>query len=297
MQAEARVQRSMSIKTSLPSRNYAITRHASLPTRTSAGSGPKLPPLPRGSVSSITGSGGQIIVPRFSVSDSEFKQQVSSTSSSPTQGVLMVILVLSSLAGFVCCVIEPVCKDEFLYLNEIPSKSSCSAIVSILLPIACISMCLFSFVTHFLHLIGQCDYIGLSPLRKLVVEIVITLMLSLNLLTMVALSGFYTIALRKLTTQFGLIFSVVSVACGAIRVVNLIAELKKLVSGKLTANSEKVKPEEVKMNAIKGQKTSSSSNHSGKLIKTGDQNSNVVKKSSIESNDYEDDDVFVDVSI
>lgn len=93
----------------------------------------------------------------------------STTSSSILHGIVLICIMVSSLISFALSLLSEVCDDHF--------NVNCSTNSLYLYSLASMTSCLFCFVIYFLHLIGHCDYGSLCAKRKIIAEIVATLLI------------------------------------------------------------------------------------------------------------------------
>jgi len=223
---------------SLPTRiNGPIHENQSLTTSQSSG-GPKLPPLPRGSSSGSFSGGSNGRVPRFSNNSNDFKQQESSTSSSKVQGIVLITIVFSSLIAFLFAITSDSCQDK--YLKETPSGTDCSTTAGILYIICNILLCLLCFVIYFLHLIGQCDYIGLSRKRKIICEIVVICILCVLFVTAIYYVVVDTLAIYTNAYISSIVFAIIALCSSVCRIFILTREAHSVFFHSIAKNAETI---------------------------------------------------------
>ncbi|KAI1285339.1 hypothetical protein HDE_11936 [Halotydeus destructor] len=319
--------RSMSVRSAMKSPSVVtIQRSPSLPAsrnRAEHCPGPKLPPLPRGSSSgSTSGPSNPNTGVRFSITDAEAGHEESATSSSAYHGVILVIIMLSTFIAFLSSKINDPCNETEFKISKLASEGKvCSGLASALFSISNILLCVFCFVTYFLHLIGQCDYVLSTAWRRLVTEVAgIVAMMAL-----VAWSLVYALATTALveTNLVAVILCTVGLVFCLVRSSLLMAELFKLFRSKklchATGNGESLS-DASKMVALKSVVSKSASNASGQksaltrtrttsssgsvkkqstgvtFVKTSNSSNSKNKNQLFEFNDS-DDDVFVDITI
>lgn len=95
---------------------------------------------------SITGSGIISVTPEIEVQGIE-----SATSSSTFHGVILIGIMISFLAAFICSQLTGPCDDVFFEPNELNYCTGVSHYFSIINILSVI----YAFVIYFLHLIGQ----------------------------------------------------------------------------------------------------------------------------------------------
>ena len=143
----------------------------------------------------------------------------STTSSSRFHGAVMILIMLFSLASFICSVIQNACEGVL----------PCSLALGISFTIVKITCCVTFFVVYFLHLVGQCDYLSWSARRKVSMELMLTTALLIINGTVTIIVFFKTNAMEN-TAQFAIYLTVFEIMFMMIRITMLVREVSMLVS-------------------------------------------------------------------
>lgn len=158
-------------------------------------------------------------------SELEMQAFESATSGSLIHGIILIAIMLSSLAAFVCSKLKDACEDYYLAPNY-----DCSQFFSVFFSIINIFSCLYAFTIYFLHLIGQCDYLTLSARRNVTIEILCTFMVIFILIASDLLFLTQTMAIHIPITIIGSIFTFLAIFFYFVRTFLLIREIKMLWS-------------------------------------------------------------------
>lgn len=156
-------------------------------------------------------------------SDVAMRGLQSATSISLLHGLLLISIIITSLAAFVCSKLRDPCEDFFLAPNY-----DCSPIFGVIFSVFYVLSCLYAFTVYFLHLIGKCDYISWSARRKVAIEIVCTVLMLLLLITSGILLLTRTMALHSGTLITSVVFATVVIVLYALRIGLLTREMKML---------------------------------------------------------------------
>lgn len=204
----------------------------SVTTTISAG-GPRLPPLPRLSTSSRNSNDSNPNASQSSASrfgpppESLMRGLESSTSNSIFHGIVLIIIMTTSLAAFIGALMYDFC--------EVPIN--CTPSVHILFTVTSILSCTFCFLVYFLHLVGQCDYITWSAKRKVTFEILLTMIMLIFVLSCVFTAMHHSIwknapseAKNKVITVISILCLTISAICYVIRIISLTLEVRMLRS-------------------------------------------------------------------
>jgi len=171
-----------------------------------------------------TPSSGSSFTP-FSQVPLNFDQRESNTSKSVSQGIVMVLTMLSCMIAVICSQLQDPCDDSIKLPNE-----DCSVEVATVFPV--INMCvgLTSFVLYFLHVIGQCDAITWLTRNKLLVEVAVTLTSFVILFICNILTVLFTAAVLHETSRLGIFASGSACLSLVFRVLSLIHECFQMLA-------------------------------------------------------------------
>ena len=145
-------------------------------TTTISAGGPPLPSLPRLSTSSRNSnestknanSNSSPSTSRFGPPpESLMRGLESSTSNSIFHGIILILIMTTSLASFIGSLMYDFCEVPF----------NCNHSIHIFFTVTSILSCTFCFLVYFLHLIGQCDYTTWLAKRKVTIEILFTMIM------------------------------------------------------------------------------------------------------------------------
>jgi uncharacterized membrane protein len=108
----------------------------------------------------------------------------SATSASCLHTALLALLLTVSLVGFAVSKLKDPCDDP-LYVSEASFDSSssggCSLLASLTFSSCLLAGALFALYVYFVHAIGQCDYNGFGARKRVLLEVLLTLTLSIVL--------------------------------------------------------------------------------------------------------------------
>lgn len=209
------------------------TRSNTINSITTFSGGPRLPPLPRLSTSSRNSSdsnpnpnASQSPASRFGPPpESLMRGLESSTSNSIFHGMVLILIMTTSLAAFIGSLMYDFC--------EVPVN--CSRSVHVLFTITSILSCTFCFLVYFLHLVGQCDYITWSAKRKVTLEILFTMIMFIFVLSCVFTASHQSIwknapteAKNKVITAISIVSLTISAMCYVVRILFLAMEVRML---------------------------------------------------------------------
>lgn len=204
----------------------------------------------------------------------EMSGLVSATSSSLFHGIILLLIMLTSLAAFVASKLSDPCEDFYLTDNL-----ECSTLTSISFSVINILSCLYSFTIYFLHLIGQCDYITWSARRKVSAEILCTLgMISALTGSIVALFT-KTLALKNTVSLVASVFSMVTIFLYFIRSGLLLREIRMLWSKPLPISRQASTVSRKTSTTIKSQDGSTSKQNSIKSQQDGSRKWSISRSS------------------
>lgn len=217
-------------------RNTAITRLQSSPLPTKSPNSSSSQSQFGHSIRSLPSSieRASFCAVNFNRCSSEIEMQglESATSSSLIHGTILIAIMLSSLAAFVCSKLKDPCEDYFL-----APSFDCSLFFSLFFSIINILSCLYAFTVYFLHLVGQCDYLTWSARRKVSLEILCTFMVIFVLAASVLLLLTQTTAKHSAISVISAIFAFGSIVLYCVRNLLLFREMKMLWSQGGPANS------------------------------------------------------------
>lgn len=159
-------------------------------------------------------------------SDVEHNSDESTTSSSLFHGIILVSIMLSSLVAFICSKIKrPNCDNDTNNMTVDNNTDDCPMAVVLYFSVITIISCLISFITYFLHLIGQCDVSWLAK-RKFAIEIIIISAVTLLLIIANSLMISQTKVLDDYIGILSIVCSFASIIGYGIRMTKLCSECK-----------------------------------------------------------------------
>ena len=202
----------------------------------STGSGPRLPPLPRLSSSSRNSSdsiknngnsmGTGSVTSRFGPPpESLMRGLESSTSNSIFHGMVLIAIMTTSLVSFIGSLMYDFCDVPF----------NCSRSIHTFFTITSILSCTFCFLIYFLHLVGQCDYVTWSAKRKVMLEILVTMVMFFLVVSTIVTATHHSAwknppieTRKKIITIISIVSLLVSAICYTVRILSLTLEVRML---------------------------------------------------------------------
>lgn len=202
----------------------------------STGSGPRLPPLPRLSSSSRNSNdsiknngnsmGTSCVTSRFGPPpESLMRGLESSTSNSIFHGMVLIVVMTTSLVSFIGSLMYDFCDVPF----------NCSRSIHTFFTITSILSCTFCFLVYFLHLVGQCDYVTWSAKRKVMAEILFTMVIFILVVSTIVTATHHSLwknppieTSKKIITIISIVSLLISAICYIVRILSLTLEVRML---------------------------------------------------------------------
>ena len=186
----------------------------------------------------------------------------SNTSNSVSQGIIILGIILSSMTSFICCMIQDLCQDSIKGYTE-----DCSIIIAILFPVANILVCVWIFVTYFLHVIAYCDPVSGTNKSRLILETTLTGILLVSLVFINIIAALTTRGLLQETTFIGVVSSGVTCVFFVTRFASLVKELVLLHANSLAFNGPKKIKHLTDLTPMTGRKNKKSPQKQRKKVK------------------------------